>query len=170
MNKIEEDSQEIYQSPNTKEVHSQNININTIEISPKKQYEKVLRSKERLGHQVKDLKNIIKLMRLRQGYEHEFIYNYLKPRHRPRYDWEDHELWSKDGKHYYKINRNTLEIDDEDYSKITGFSGKISMKFLPIDKQLSDKEISRLSELAEKIAGRPPPLMFSDPAEEKQYY
>lgn len=37
----------------------------------------------------------------------------------------------------------------------------------PNEKQYTIKEIRRLTKLARKIAGDPPTLMFSDPAEER---
>ncbi|MGH9987079.1 MAG: hypothetical protein ACRD8W_24295, partial [Nitrososphaeraceae archaeon] len=102
----------------TKQINKKKFkNVNSIEIVSKSKYEKLARKYKRLTRsqdktvqRVEDLEDIIKCMRYGDNCKNSFIFNYLKPRHRPRIIGDgEPDLWSDDGKHYYALNGYTLE-------------------------------------------------------------
>lgn len=159
----------------TKQVNNSKKNkVKAIEIVSKKRHERLLRSHDRLTQRVEDLEDVVKHMRYEDTCLKGFIFNYLKPRHRPRITEDgENELWSDDGKHYYALNTLTLEPTGLKHYR---FGGKNCYEketdvfgFMNYNKPMNNDRYWQLEEQAEKVAGRKCSMKFSDPKEDEEF-
>lgn len=157
--------------------------VKTIEIVSRSKYEKLERKYKRLARnqdktvqRVEDLEDTIKLMRWQDTCKNGFIFNYLKPRHKPRIIGDgEPDLWSDDGKHYYALHELTLDpvgFTRERFSQRLVkaiFPGISPFGYMDYNKPMSNERFWKLEGLAENIAGRKCHMNFSDPKEDEEF-
>jgi hypothetical protein len=139
--------------------------VKAVEIVSKKSYERLLRNHDRLTQRVEDLEDVVKHMRYEDTCLKGFIFNYLKPRHRPRITEDgEHELWSEDGKHYSTLHGYTLE-STRNIRQYPNYPWGL-MRY---NKPMNSNRFWQLEGLAEKVAGRKCSVNFSDPKEDEEF-
>ena len=172
----------------TKQVSKNKNEAEAIKVVSKSEYEKLVRKCKRLERsqdktvqRVEDLEDIIKLMRWYDNCKNGFIFNYLKPRYRPKMSEDgEKELYSDDGRHWYPVHAITLEPSGftrnrfgKGHSKIHPLTSSILTNpfgsFMNYNKPMDDKRYWKLEEMTEKIAGRKSNMNFSDPKEDEEF-